>query len=325
MSGDDAVLCQCEAFAAVTERAALAGARWLGRGDVKGAEESAATAMRAGLDELEITGRVVVGGDEEVDALAIGDTVGSGGSEVDLAVDPLEGRAVVARGDHGAMSMIASGESASFPRLPQMYMRKMAVGPVARGSIDLRKPIAENVTAIADAYGRRPGDITAIVLDRPRHHDLIEELRAAGARIKLIQDGDVTASITAAVRGTNDHLAVGIGGARQAVLSAAALRCLGGELQAQFWPTSRDEIEQAREHGIDDVYKVYETDELAPGEVIVAATGVTNGDLLRGVRFLTDSARTHSLVLCTRHNWVRFVDGIHFFARERREEVRLLG
>ena len=256
----------------------------------------------------------------------IGATVGSGGDEVDLAVDPLEGRAVVARGDYGAMSMIAVGEAGSFPQLPQMYMRKIAVGPGRRaGGSTSPSSIGENVAAIADAYGRRPGDITAIVLDRPRHHDLIEEIRAAGARIKLIQDGDVTASVTAAVRGTNDHLAVGIGGARQAVLSAAALRCLGGELQAQFWPTSRGEIEQAQEYGIDDLYKVFETEELAPGEVIVAATGVTNGDLLRGVRFLTDSARTHSLVMCTRHNWVRFVDGIHFFARDRREEVRLLG
>jgi fructose-1,6-bisphosphatase II len=317
--------CHCEPYAAVTERAALASARWLGRGDVKGAEEAAATAMREGLDQLDITGRVVVGGDEETDALAIGATVGSGGAEVDLAVDPLEGRAVVARGDYGAMSMIAVGEAGSFPRLPQMYMRKMAVGPVASGRIDLSRPVGENIAAIADAFGRRPNDITAIVLDRPRHHDLIEEIRTAGARIKLIQDGDVTASVTAAVRGTNDHISVGIGGARQAVLSAAALRCLGGKLQAQFWPTSRTEIEQAQEHGIEDIYKVYETEELAPGEVIVAATGVTNGDLLRGVRFLADSARTHSLVMCTRHNWVRFVDGIHFFARERREEVRLLG
>jgi fructose-1,6-bisphosphatase II len=317
--------CHCEAYAAVTERAALASARWLGRGDVKGAEEAAATAMQEGLDQLSISGRVVVGGDEETDALAIGATVGSGGAEVDLAVDPLEGRAVVARGDYGAMSMIAVGEAGSFPRLPQMYMRKMAVGPVASGRIDLSRPVGENIAAIADAFGRRPNDITAIVLDRPRHHDLIEEIRTAGARIKLIQDGDVTASVTAAVRGTNDHISVGIGGARQAVLSAAALRCLGGKLQAQFWPTSRTEIEQAQEYGIEDVYKVFETEELAPGEVIVAATGVTNGDLLRGVRFLTDSARTHSLVMCTRHNWVRFVDGIHFFARERREEVRLLG
>ncbi len=317
--------CHCEAYAAVTERAALAGARWLGRGDVKGAEESAATAMREGLDALDITGRIVVGGDEEADVLAVGTTLGNGGTEVDLAIDPLEGRSVVARGDYGAMSMIAVGEAGSLPRLPQMYMRKIAVGPVARGKIDLGRPVGENVAAIAEAFGRRPNDITAIVLDRPRHHDLVEEIRASGARIKLIQDGDVTASITSAVRGTNDHIAIGIGGARQAVLSAAALRCLGGELQAQLWPTSRSEIEQAQEHGIDDVYKVFTTDELAPGEVIVAATGVTNSDLLRGVRFLTDSARTHSIVMCTRHNWVRFVDGVHFFARERREEVRLLG
>ena len=166
-------------------------------------------------------------------------------------------------------------------------------------------------------------DITAIVLDRPRHHDLVDEIRQAGARIKLIQDGDVMASISAAVRGTNDHLSVGIGGARQAVLAAAALRCLGGELQAQLWPTRRAEIAAARAHGIVDPEKVFTIDDLAPQQVIVAATGVSNGDLLRGVRFLTDSARTHSLVMCTRCNWVRFVDGIHFFARDRREEVRL--
>jgi fructose-1,6-bisphosphatase II len=319
------LVCNCEAFAAVTERAALAGARWLGRGDVRGAEESSSTAMRDALDGLEINGRIVVGGEDEGGPLSIGGTVGSGGQEVDLAVDPLEGRSVVARGDYGAMAMIAVGEAGSFPQLPQMYMRKMAVGPVARGKIDLGRPVAENIRAIADAFGRRPEDITAIVLDRPRHHDLVEEIRGSGARIKLIQDGDVTASITAAIRGTNDHLAIGIGGARQAVVSAAALSCLGGELQAQLWPTTRAEIEQAKEFGIDDVYRVFTTGELAPGELIVAATGVTNGDLLRGVRYLTDSARTHSIVMCTRHNWVRFIDGIHFFARERREEVRLLG
>jgi fructose-1,6-bisphosphatase II len=320
-----ATRCGCEAFAAVTEAAALASGRWLGRGDVEGAEGAAATAMRERLDELAIDGRIVVGSEDSEDALSIGTRVGGGGMKVDLAVDPLEGRSVVARGDYGAMAMIAVGDAGSFPGLPQMYMRKMAVGPVARGKIDLRLPVGDNVRAIAGAFGRNTNDITTIVLDRPRHHDLVEEIRAAGARIKLIQDGDVTASITAAIRGTNDHLAIGIGGSRQALLSAAALRCLGGELQAQLWPTTRGEIEAAREHGIEDVNKVFETEELAPGEVIVAATGVTNGDLLRGVRFLADSARTHSLVMCTRHNWVRFVDGIHFFARERREEVRLLG
>jgi fructose-1,6-bisphosphatase II len=220
--------------------------------------------------------------------------------------------------------MIAVGPPGSLLRLPDMYMRRMAVGPRAAGRIDLVQPVADNIAAIAEGFGRNVNDITTIVLDRPRHHDLIEEIRASGARIKLIQDGDVTASISAAIRGTNDHLAIGIGGTRQAVLSAAALRCLGGELQAQLWPTTRAEIEAAAEHGVKDVNRVFTSKELAPGEVIVVATGISNGDLLRGVRFLADSARTHSLVMCMRCNWVRFTDGIHFFARERREEVRLL-
>jgi fructose-1,6-bisphosphatase II len=281
--------------------------------------------MRETLDILPISGRVVIGSIAEEGGLLPGSVVGVGGAEVDLALDPLEGRGVVARGGNGAMSMIAVGEPGRLLTLPDMYMRKLAVGPRARGSIDLLRPIAENIEAIADAFGRRVNDVTTIVLDRPRHHDLIEEIRNAGARIKLIQDGDVTASISAAIRGTNDHLAIGIGGTRQAVLSAAALRCLGGELQAQFWPTSRSEIDQLRDVGIEDYTRIYRTEDLAPGEMIVAATGVSNGDLLRGVRFLADSARTHSLLMCTRCNWVRFVDGIHFFARERREEVRLLG
>jgi len=281
--------------------------------------------MRKALDSLPIAGKIVVGSAPSNEELPVGETVGAGGQEVDLALDPLEGRGVVARGGYGAMSMIAVCESGSLRALPDMYMRKMAVGPRARGRIDLTRPVAETVLAIAEGFGRNVNDVTTIVLDRPRHHDLIEEIRASGARIKLIQDGDVTASISAAVRGTNDHLAIGIGGTRQAVLAAAALRCLGGELQSQLWPTTRREIEAAREHGIEDVNKVFSTEDLAPGEVIVVATGVSNGDLLRGVRFLADSARTHSLVMCTRCNWVRFVDGTHFFARERREEVRLPG
>jgi fructose-1,6-bisphosphatase II len=317
-------LCQCERYAAVTERAAVAVGRWLGRGDVRGAQEVAAEAMRSALDRLPIEGHIVVGDEDEGDPLAIGTTVGQGGERVDLAVDPIEGASIVARGDYGAMAMIAVGDADTLPRPPNMYMRKLAVGPTARGRIDLGKPVADNVRAIAEAFGRNTEDITTIVLDRPRHEDLIDDIRAAGARIKLVPDGDVTASISAAIRGTNDHLAIGIGGARQAVISAAALRCLGGELQAQLWPTTRSEIAQAAEHGIEDVGHVFTLDELAPGDVIVAATGVSNSDLLRGVRYLADSARTHSLVMCTRHNWVRFVDGIHFFARERREEVRLL-
>jgi len=316
--------CPCALFARATEWAALAGARWLGRADQDAAEDAAEGAMLAGLAELPIDGTIVIGagGAEE---LEVGSSIGRGGEAFDLAVDPLEGRGVVARGGNGAMSMIAVGRPGSLLRLPDMYMRRMAVGPRARGRIDLAKPIAENIAAIAESFGRNTNDITTIVLDRPRHHDLIEEIRAAGARIKLIQDGDVTASISAAIRGTNDHLAIGIGGTRQAVLSAAALRCLGGELQAQLWPTTRQEIDAAREHGVEEIDRVFGSDDLAPGEVIVVATGVSNGDLLRGVRFHADSARTHSLVMCMRCNWVRFTDGIHFFARERKEEVRLLG
>jgi fructose-1,6-bisphosphatase II len=314
--------CICESFARATERAALAAARWLGRDDQQAAEEAATSGMARTLAELSVEGRVVIGAEEG--SLAHGTVVGLGGRPVDLALDPLEGRGIVARGGNGAMSMIAVGEPGSLVTLPDMYMRKMAVGPRARGKIDINRPMAENIQAIAEAFERRVNDITTIILDRPRHHDLIEEIRAAGARIKLIQDGDVTASISAAIRGTNDHLAVGIGGTRQAVLTAAALRCLGGELQAQLWPTTRSEIEQAREQGIEDAH-VFKTEELAPGETIVAATGVSNGDLLRGVRYLADSARTHSLVMCTRCNWVRFIDGIHFFRRHKREEVRLYG
>jgi fructose-1,6-bisphosphatase II len=317
--------CLCESYARTTERAALAGARWLGRADEAAAHEAAASGMRDELELLPIDGRVVVGGAGEIETLEEGQKVGSGGETVDLAVDPLEGSGIVARGGSGAMSMIAVGEPGSLQTLPDMYMRKMAVGPVARGKIDLLSPVAENVQAIAEAFGRRVADITTIVLDRPRHHDLIEEIRAAGARIKLIQDGDVTASISAAIRGTNDHLAVGIGGTRQAVLAAAALRCLGGDLQAQLWPVSRREIDEARERGVGDVERVFTTDDLAPKQAIVAATGVSNSDLLRGVRFRADSAWTHTLVMCTRCNWVRFVEGIHFFQRERREEVRLPG
>jgi fructose-1,6-bisphosphatase II len=317
--------CLCEAFARATERAALAGARWLGRADEDRAERDSAAAMKTELARLPIDGHIAIGaGQDPEDGLQRDERVGAGGEQVDLALDPLEGRGVVARGAGGAMSMVAVGEPGSLQTLPDMYMRKMAVGPRARGAIDLKRPVKENIEAIAGAFGRSVADVTTIVLDRPRHHDLIEEIRAAGARIKLIQDGDVTSAISAAIRGTNDHLAIGIGGTRQAVMAAAALRCLGGELQAQLWPTTRGEIEQAREQGIDDLDRIFTIDDLAPGEVIVVATGVSNGDLLRGVRFLADSARTHSLVMCTRCNWVRFVDGIHFFARERREEVRLL-
>ncbi len=316
--------CLCTRYARATEWAALAGARWLGRADEEAAEEAAANGMKAALDQMPIDGQIVIGARTGESLLPSG-KVGDGGDRVDLALDPIEGRGVVARGGVGAMAMLAVAPEGALLQLPDMYMRTIAVGPRARAVIDLDQPVAENVRAVAESFDRQPLDITALVLDRPRHHDLIEELRGAGTRIKLIGDGTVTAAISAAIRGTNDHLAIGIGGTRQAILTAAALRCLGGGMQAQLWPTSRSQIEVARELGIEDVTHVFTEDELAKGDVIVVATGVTNGDLLRGVRFMADSARTHSLVMCMRCNWVRFTDGIHFFARERREEVRLLG
>jgi fructose-1,6-bisphosphatase II len=210
-------LCQCSAYARTTERAALAAARWLGRADQAAAEEAACGGMKAALETLPIEGRIVIGATEDSKLLAPGEIVGAGGERVDLALDPLEGRGVVARGGSGAMSMIAVGDPGALSELPNMYMRKMAVGPRARGKIDLGRPVGETIQAIAEAFGRRVNDVTTIVLDRPRHHDLIEEIRESGARIKLIQDGDVTASISCAIRGTNDHLAVGIGGTRQAL------------------------------------------------------------------------------------------------------------
>ncbi len=319
---ETAGLCACIHYSRATEAAAIAAARWLGRADQDAAEEHAEAAMHVELMKLPIEGYVVIG-PRDAARLGPGSELGTGGPQVDLALDPLEGRGVVARGGNGAISMIAVGDRGSLLRLPDMYMRRMAVGPRAKGRIDLTRPVAENVEAIAAAFERNVNDITTIVLDRPRHHDLIEEIRASGARIKLIQDGDVTASVSSAIRGTNDHLAIGIGGTRQAVLSAAALRCLGGEMQAQLWPTTRSEIDEAHEQGVDDVNRVFLSEDLASGDLIVVATGISNGDLLHGVRFLADSARTNTLVMCMRCNWVRFVESIHFFARERREEVRL--
>ena len=248
----------------MTERSALASARWLGRADQEGAEEAACSGMQEALEQLPIDGHIVIGASAESEQLAAGARIGAGGDAADLALDPLEGsghrRAGRRRGDvddrggpAGVLSHLAGHVHAQDGRRPR---RTGQDRPDAAG--------AENVEAIATAFGRRVADVTTIVLDRPRHHDLIQEIRVAGARIKLIQDGDVTASISAAIRGTNDHLAIGIGGTRQAVLTAAALRCLGGEMQAQLWPTTRGEIELAREQGITDMEQVFAIDDLAP-------------------------------------------------------------
>jgi fructose-1,6-bisphosphatase II len=315
--------CPCGELVSATERAALAAGRFLGRGNGRQADEAASDEMALALQELPISGRVVIGRPEQGHRLEAGVRFGGGGLPLDVALDPIEGPAVVARGGVGALSVIAAGDPDSMARVPRMYMKKMAVGPVAKGSVDLRQSVEVNLRAIADAFGRRVADITAIVLDRPRHEDLIAEIREAGARIKVIADGDITATIDAAIRGTNDHIAIGIGGSFQGIISAAALQCLGGEIQAQLWPLSRSEVRQAQECGIADIEQIFGIGDLVKGDMMVVGTGISNGDLLRGVRYFAEGARTHSIVLCGRCNRVRFIDSIHLFSRDRHEEIRL--
>jgi fructose-1,6-bisphosphatase II len=311
--------CMCTELVSVTERSALALGRSLGRGDAPRALDEGLMGLREALDLLPLSGRVAIGINDELPRDTL---VGAGGRKYDLAIGPLQ-ESIVARGQVGVISVLAATDPGGMLTVPQMYMRKLAVGHVARGHIDLLAPVADNIHAIAEAFGRKPMDITAIVLDRDRHDDLVQEIRETGARIKLIQDGDVTAAISSAIRGTNDHLAIGIGGAAEGVISAAALTCLGGEFQGQLWPVSRSEVRDATELEIEDITHVFTGDELVRGDAIVVATGVSNGDLLRGVRYLTDAARTHSIVMCTRCNRVRFVDTTHNFVRRGGLEVRL--
>lgn len=322
--GSGAFPCVCSEFTPVTEAAALAAGRHMGHGDTAAADGAAAVAMRSAFADLPVTARVVIGEGEpgHPAALRPGEIVGGGGPACALAVDSLEGTDTVARGQGGAMSVIVVAAPEHVMSLPDMYMQKLVVGPRAAGRVDIEAPVADNLLAVADAYDRAPADLTVIMLDRPRHESLVAEVRRVGARIKLIADGDITASIAAAVEGTGDQVYIGIGRAAEGVIAAAAMRCLGGEIQAKLWPLSRKEVEQARAHGIDDIETVLRTDDMVKGDVIFSATGVTSGDFLRGIDYFRDGARSHTLVMCTRCRIVRFVDTIHLFSDERRE-IRL--
>ncbi len=312
-------------FLRVTEQAALASARWQGRGKAKAADKAAVDAMRDAFSELPISGTVVIGEGEKDDApeLYVGEKLGSGGMECEIAVDPLEGTDLVARGDAGAITICAIGEPGGFMSAPDMYMEKLCVGASARGRIDLRAPIRDTVDIVARCYDRKPADITAIVLDRPRHAELIEDLRSAGARIRLIADGDITACMSAAVRGTGDHIYVGIGASAEGVITAAAMECLGGEIQSRFWPQNDEQRKRLADAGITNVDRVMSTRDLAQKPIYVIATGVTDGNLLKGVRYFSDGARTHSIVMDLRMNTVRFVDTVHMFTRNPIREIRL--
>jgi len=305
----------------ITEAAALASARVMGRGDHHGADHAATEAMRGAFNDMDVAGEVVIGEGEmdEAPMLYIGERVGRappGALEIEIAVDPLEGTNLCATGAANAISVIAMGPKGSLLRAPDTYMEKIAVGPEARGVVDLTRPVRENLRAVADALGKYVEDLTVVILDRPRHERLIREIREAGARIRLITDGDVSAAINTCLPDTGIDMLVGIGGAPEGVISAAALRCMGGDMQGKLRYRSDAERERARAMGIDDVEKVFRIDELARGDVMFASTGVTNGDFLKGVRFTGDGARTHSVVMRSRTGTVRYIETEHHFQQK---------
>jgi len=308
-------------FVRVTEAAALSCGRLMGRGDEKAADQAAVDAMRRSFDTLAIKGEIVIGEGERDEApmLFIGEKVGRGAdgdTEVDIACDPLEGTTLCATGGANSISVIAIAEKGGFLRAPDTYMEKIAVGPSAKGAIDLNKTPTENLRAIADAKGVYVEDLTVTILDRPRHERLIKEVRAAGARIKLIGDGDVSAAVACCFDDSGVDVLMGIGGAPEGVIAAAALRCCGGDFQGRLKPRNDGEVERARRMGISDIERVWKIDELARGDVMFAATGVTTGDFLKGVRYMGGGAKTHSVVMRSKSGTVRYLDTHHHFNRK---------
>ena len=288
-------------FVRVVERAAIAAARTMGQGDRKYADQVAVEAMRKEMETLDIEGVIV-----------IGERVGKGGDPVDIAVDPLEGTNLCATGANNAIAVLAASEKGGLLNAPDIYMEKLVVGPSSRGKVDINAPVEHNLKAIAGALDREIHDLVVIVLDRPRHERLIADIRKAGARIRLIGDGDLSAGITAAVVGSGVHAVMGTGGAPEGVITAAAMRCLNGEIQARLVPTKPADKDRLKKMGIDNLDRVYKTEDLAPGKnVIFAACGVTDGSLLKGVRYFGDGIRTQTLVMMTIPHQVRFIDTIH--------------
>jgi fructose-1,6-bisphosphatase II / sedoheptulose-1,7-bisphosphatase len=309
-------------FLRVVEEAAIACAQTMGQGDRHKSDAVAVEAMRRVMDTVPIDGTIVIGEGERDEApmLYIGEKVGvahkapNGRSypQVDIAVDPLEGTNLCATGAPNAIAVLAASESGGLLHAPDMYMEKLVVGPSSRDVVDLDAPVRFNLRAIAQTLGRRVEDLVVIVLDRPRHEKLIAEIRATGARIRLIGDGDLSAGIAAAVVGSGVHAVMGIGGAPEGVLTAAAMRCLNGEIFARLVIAKPGDEERAQAMGIKDLNRIYKSQDLAPGRsLIFAATGVTEGSLMKGVRFFGDGTRTTSLVMQTDPHRIRFIDSIH--------------
>lgn len=304
----------------VTEAAALSCAHWMGKGDAHSADQAAVNAMRKAFDSIRFDGTVVIGEGERDEApmLFIGEKVGSGGApEVDIALDPLECTNSVANGRPNALAVIALAPKGCFLHAPDTYMEKIAVGPKAAGAIDLNKPVEANVRDVADALGLRVENLTVVILERDRHLDLIARVRSTGARIHLIPDGDVAAAIATALPDTGIDLLMGTGGAPEGVLAAAALRCVGGAMQGRLRFRNQDEIVRAKAMGIEDLDAILDLDDLAKGDAVMfCATGVTNGDMLKGVRFFGGGAWTHSLVMRAKTGTIRFIETQHFFDRK---------
>lgn len=299
----------------VTEAAALSCARLTGRGDEKAADQAAVDAMRRAFNALSIDGTIVIGEGERDEApmLYIGEKVGAGGPKVDIALDPLEGTTICATGAPNALAVIAMAEHGNFLHSPDTYMDKIAVGPVGKGVIDLDKTPTQNLNALAEAKRCHVEDLTVIILYRPRHEALIKEVREAGARIRLITDGDVSAAIATTKPETGIDLLLGIGGAPEGVLAAAALRCVGGDMQGRLKPRNEHEIERAKKMGLSDINKKFSIEELAAGDVMFAATGVTDGDYLQGVHFFPGGATTQSVVMRSKSRTIRVINATHYF------------
>jgi fructose-1,6-bisphosphatase II / sedoheptulose-1,7-bisphosphatase len=303
----------------VTEAAALAASRLMGRGDEKAADQAAVNAMRKALNGLSIDGTVVIGEGERDEApmLFIGEKVGAGGPEIDIALDPLEGTTLTAKGGPNAMAVIAMSEKGGFLNAPDTYMDKIAVGGgLPKGVVDLDATPAENLAALAKAKDRLVEDLVVCILDRPRHSEVIGQVREAGARILLIGDGDVAGVMATSNKESGVDLYLGSGGAPEGVLAAAALRCIGGQMQGRLIFRNEQERDRARKWGITDFDRKYELHDLADGDVMFAATGVTDGSMLRGVRRRSTTASTQSVVMRSKTGTVRLVSAEHNFARK---------
>ena len=320
-------------FLRVVEHAAIACAHTMGQGDRHKSDQVAVESMRHEMDTLPIDGTIVIGEGERDEApmLYIGEKVGLAHKgtngrlypQVDIAVDPLEGTNLCATGEPNALAVLAASEHGGLLHAPDLYMEKLVVGPSSRDVVDLDAPVRFNLRAIAQSLGRKVEDLVVVVLDRPRHEKLIEEIRSTGARIRLIGDGDLSAGVAAAVVGSGVHAVMGIGGAPEGVLTAAAMRCLNGEIFARLVVSKPEHEERCRAMGITDFKKIYKSRDLASAErIIFAATGVTDGTLMKGVRFFGEGVRTTSLIMQTHPHQIRFIDSIQVYSTNKDVKIR---